>query len=48
MNRKSAVINGNGQRTETQYDLSGHTVTVTNANGEITKTGYTINGVRLD
>jgi YD repeat-containing protein len=40
MNRKSAVINGNGQRTETQYDLSGHTVNVTNANGEITKTVY--------
>lgn len=40
MNRKTAVINGNGQRTETKYDLAGNAIAVTNDNGETVTSKY--------
>jgi|CXWL01.1.fsa_nt_gi YD repeat-containing protein len=34
------VINGNGQRTDTQYDLAGNVKAMTNANNETTQSAY--------
>jgi len=40
MNRPTAIIDGNGRRTDTKYTLRGDAISVTNANGETTQSEY--------
>ncbi len=40
LNRQTAIIDGNGFRTEKTYDLGGNLVAIKNPNGEITKFSY--------